>query len=67
MLKNKAITFYQKLRSGLSSESFLAFCNFEYSKFLNSSLTFSLIEQQAKQNMVLQLKTNNDTFNHVLI
>ena len=34
--------FNKKLRSGLSTESFLAFCDFEYSKFLTSFLTFSL-------------------------
>ena len=32
--------FYKKHRSGLSTQSFLAFCDFEYSKFLNSFLTF---------------------------
>ena len=32
--------FYKELRSGLSTQSFLAFCDFEYSKFLNSFLTF---------------------------
>ena len=32
--------FYKKLRSGLRTESFLASLNFEYSKFLNSFLTF---------------------------
>ena len=34
--------FYEKLRWGLSTKSFLAFCDFEYSKFLNSFLTFYL-------------------------
>ena len=33
--------FYKKLRSGPSTESFLAFCDLEYSRFLNSFLTFS--------------------------
>ena len=33
--------FNKKLRSGPSTESFLAFGNLEYSKFLNSFLTFS--------------------------
>ena len=28
--------FYKRLRSGLSTESFLAFCDFENSKFLDS-------------------------------
>ena len=32
--------FYKKLRSGLSTESILAFRNFEYSKFVSSFLTF---------------------------
>ena len=36
------------------AESFLAFCDFEYSKFLSSFLTFFLkIEQQPKENTVL--------------
>ena len=34
--------FYKKLKSGLSTQSFLDFCNFEYSKFLNSFLIFFL-------------------------
>ena len=39
--------FDKKFRSGLSTQSFLAFYDFEYSKFLNSFLTFfSKIEQQ---------------------
>ena len=50
--------FNEKLRSGtesflvfLSTQSFLAFGNFEYSKFLNNfSAFFSKIEQQAKEN-----------------
>ena len=42
--------FHEKARSGLSTESFLAFCDFKYSKFLN---IFLKIEQQAKENMVL--------------
>ena len=33
--------FYKKLRSGPSTESFLASGDLEYSKFLNSFLTFS--------------------------
>ena len=33
---------YKKLRSGLLKQSFLAFCDFEYSKFLDSFLTFFL-------------------------
>ena len=33
--------FYKKLRSDLSTESFLALCDFEYSKFLDSFLTLS--------------------------
>ena len=33
--------FYKKLRSGPSTESFLAFGDLEYSKFLNSFLTSS--------------------------
>ena len=50
----KYTLFYKKLMSGLSTQSFLAFCDFEYSKFLNSLLTFfSKIEQQAKENTVL--------------
>ena len=32
--------FCKKLRQSLSTQSFLAFCDFEYSKFLNSFLTF---------------------------
>ena len=39
--------FRKKLRSGLSTESFLAFCDFDYSKFLNSLLTF-LLKYQLK-------------------
>ena len=35
-------TFYQKLRSGPSTESFLASGDWEYSKLLNSFLTISL-------------------------
>ena len=31
--------FYKKLSSGLGTQSFLAFCDFEYSKFRNSFLT----------------------------
>ena len=38
-----------KLRSGPSPESFLAFCNFEYSKFLN---IFLEKEQQTNENTV---------------
>ena len=34
-------TFYMKRRSGPSTESFLAFGDLEYSKFLDSFLTFS--------------------------
>ena len=45
--------FYKKLSSGPSTENFLAFGGLEYSKFLNSFLTFLKIEQQAKENMVL--------------
>ena len=33
--------FYKKLRSGPSTESFLAFGDLEYSEFLNSFLIFS--------------------------
>ena len=33
--------FYKKLRSGPSTECFLAFGDLEYLKFLNSFLTFS--------------------------
>ena len=39
--------------SGPNTESFLAFGDLDYSKFLNSFLTFLKIEQQAKENMVL--------------
>ena len=36
-------TFFDKqLRSDLSTQSFFAFCDFEYSEFLNSFLTFFL-------------------------
>ena len=43
--------FYKKLRSSVSTQSFLAFSDFEYSKFLDSFLTFfSKIEQQAEEN-----------------
>ena len=48
--------FCKKLRSGHSTKSFshVAFCDFKFSKFLDSSLTFLfLIEQQAIENMVL--------------
>ena len=39
---------------GLSTQSFLTFCDFEYSKFFKQFLNiFSEIEQQAKENMVL--------------
>ena len=48
--------FCKKLRSSLSTESFLAFCYFEYTKFLNSFLT-------GKRKHGLCLKTNNNTFN----
>ena len=42
--------FYRKLRSGLSTESFLVFCDFEYEKFLNCFLTFFFnIEQPTEQ------------------
>ena len=41
--------FYKKLSSGLSTESFLAFCDFEYSKFISSFLTFFLTEQQTER------------------
>ena len=55
--------FYKKFRSGLTAESFLAFCDFEYSKFLNSFLTFFLKQsKRQKENTVWWLKTNNDTF-----
>ena len=47
---SKCTLFYKKLRSGLSTQSFLIFGDFEYSKFLNNFF------------MVLWLKTNNDTF-----
>ena len=50
-----------KLRSGPSTESFLAFGDLEYSKFLDSFLTFSYNRTTGKRNMVLWLKTNNDT------
>ena len=33
------LLFYKKLRSGLSTESFLSFYDFEYSEFLDSFLT----------------------------
>ena len=39
--KTRIHTIYKKLRSGPSTESFLAFGDLEYSKFLNSFLTFS--------------------------
>ena len=39
---SKYTLFYRKLRSDLSTQSFLAFCEFEYSKFLNSFLTLFL-------------------------
>ena len=45
-------TFWKKLTSGLSTESFLAFCDFQYTQnFLTVSLTFYLItvEQQTKR------------------
>ena len=38
----KYTLFYKKLRSGPSTESFLAFGDLEYSKFLNSFLTIFL-------------------------
>ena len=45
-------TLFDKiLRSGLCTQSFLAFCDFEYSNFLDSFSTFfSKIEQQTKEN-----------------
>ena len=42
--------FYKKIRSGTSTEGFLASGDLEYSKFLNH---FLKIEQQAKENVVL--------------
>ena len=42
---------YKKLRSGLNNQSLKAFCDFKYSKFLNSfsniSLKISFMEQQS--------------------
>ena len=39
--KTRNTHFYMKLRSGPSTESFLAFGDLEYSKFRDSFLTFS--------------------------
>ena len=46
--------------SGLSAESFLAFCDFKYSKFLNSFLTF--FQKQGRESTVLHLEQIDDTF-----
>ena len=45
--------FYKKLRLGLSTQSFLAFRDFEYSKFLKSFLTFFLTLNNSFRTTVL--------------
>ena len=39
--KKMSTLFYEKRRSDISTENFLAFRDFEYSKFLNGFLRFS--------------------------
>ena len=55
---NKSVhtLFCKKLRSSLITGSFLASCDFEYSKFLNSFLTFYLqIEQALRKHKIMTI------------
>ena len=53
--------FNTKLTSGNSNESFLAFCDFEYSNVSQQFVNIFLkIEQQTKRKYGLTAETNND-------